>query len=213
MSTVNLSRRRFLRHSVIAGISVYLAPLHSKAFAVLFENQLLTLPAWDPAAKHLRFRIDGKAKAMGKKVFARDIRAADMPHWPATQSHAFILRVTQADKRFDGLDLSLLEEGLQPDRLVTAEDLARDGLAFPPFYGDDMLLAQGKTPAYLGQAVAILIYHDFARYSVAKNRLKFQDQVIRYGEETGPLERDPWGTFATYALAVKPRKMTIFSQA
>lgn len=195
MSTVNVSRRRFLRHSVIAGISVYLAPLHSKAFAALFENQLLTLPAWDPASKHLRFRIDGKAKAMGKKVFARDIRATDMPHWPAMQSHAFILRVTQADKRFDGLDLSLLEEGLQPDRLVTAEDLARDGLAFPPFYGDDMLLAQGKTPAYLGQAVAILIYHDFARYSVAKNRLKFQDQVIRYGEETGPLERDPWGTF------------------
>jgi len=40
-----------------------------------------------------------------------------------------------------------------------------------------------------------LIYHDFALHSVAKNRLKFQDQVIRYGEETGPLERDPWGTF------------------
>ncbi|SEQ32411.1 hypothetical protein SAMN05216522_102149 [Rosenbergiella nectarea] len=67
MSSVNVSRRRFLRHSVIAGISVYLAPLHSKAFAALFENQLLTLPAWDPASKHLRFRIDGKAKAMGKQ--------------------------------------------------------------------------------------------------------------------------------------------------
>ncbi|KMV67338.1 hypothetical protein [Rosenbergiella epipactidis] len=149
---------------------------------------------------------------MGKKVFARDIRAADMPHWPATQSHAFILRVTQTDKRFDGLDLSLLEEGLQPDRLVTAEDLARDSLAFPPFYGDDMLLAQGKTPAYLGQGVAILIYHYFARHSVAKNRLKFQDQVIHTERKPGLSSVTLGALFAMYALAVKARKMTIFSQ-
>lgn len=213
MSTVNVSRRRFLRHSVFAGISVYLAPLHSKAFAALFENQLLTLPAWDPAAKHLRFRIDGKAKAMGKKVFARDIRAADMPHWPATQSLPFILRVTQADKRFDGLDLSLLEEGLQPDRLVNAEDLARDGLAFSPFYGDDMLLAQGKTPAYLGQTVAILIYYYFARYSVRKIGLNFKIRSFVTERKPGLSSVTLGALFATYELAVKPRKMTIFYQA
>ncbi|MGK9939424.1 hypothetical protein O6268_23565, partial [Salmonella enterica subsp. enterica] len=78
---------------------------------------------------------------------------------------------------------------------VIADDLQRDGIAFPPFYGDDILLPAGKTPAYLGQAVAILIYHDFARYRFAKDKLKFQDQVIRYGAPTGPLQRDPWGTF------------------
>lgn len=92
---------------------------------------------------------------MGQKVFARDIRAVDMPHWPQKQAHAFILRVTKADRLSEGVDLSLLGDDLQPDRLVTAEDLARDGLAFPAFYGDDMLLPSGKTPAYLGQAVAI----------------------------------------------------------
>jgi hypothetical protein len=31
-----------------------------------------------------------------------------------------------------------------------------------------MLLPAGKTPAYLGQAVAILIYRDFARFRFAK---------------------------------------------
>ena len=56
-----------------------------------------------------------------------------------------------------------------------------------------MLLPEGKTPAYLGQAVAILIYHDFARFRFAKEKLQFSDAVIRYGAVTGPLQRDPWG--------------------
>ena len=65
---------------------------------------------------------------------------------------------------------------------------------FPHFYGDDMLLPEGQTPAYLGQAVAILIYHDFARFRFAKYKLQFNDAVIRYGAVTGPLQRDPWGS-------------------
>ncbi|MBB1201433.1 xanthine dehydrogenase family protein molybdopterin-binding subunit [Enterobacteriaceae bacterium 89] len=195
MSNFNPSRRRFLKHSVIAGVSVYLAPLHSRAYAALFEEKILQSPQWDPKTRQVKFRIDAKAKVMGQKVFARDVRAVDMPHWPQKQGHAFIVRATQADKLFTGIDLSPLGEELKPDRLVTAEDLTRDGLAFPAFYGDDMLLPVGKTPAYLGHAVAILIYHDFARFRFAKDKLKFHDEVVRYGEQTGPLERDPWGTF------------------
>lgn len=195
MSNFNPSRRRFIKSAVIAGVSVYLAPLYSRAYAALFEQKILQSPNWDPQAKRVRFRIDGRAKVMGQKVFARDIRAVDMPHWPQKQAHAFILRVTKADRLFEGVDLSLLGDDLQPDRLVTAEDLARDGLAFPAFYGDDMLLPSGKTPAYLGQAVAILIYHDFARFRFAKDRLKFREETIKYGAVTGPLERDPWGSF------------------
>lgn len=195
MSNFNPSRRRFIKSAVIAGVSVYLAPLYSRAYAALFEQKILQSPNWDPQTKRVRFRIDGRAKVMGQKVFARNIRAVDMPHWPQKQAHAFILRVTKADRLFEGVDLSLLGDDLQPDRLVTAEDLARDGLAFPAFYGDDMLLPSGKTPAYLGQAVAILIYHDFARFRFAKDKLKFREETIKYGAVTGPLERDPWGSF------------------
>ena len=57
-----------------------------------------------------------------------------------------------------------------------------------------MLLPEGQTPAYLGQAVAILIYQDFARFRFAKETLQFNDAVVRYGEVTGPLQRDPWGS-------------------
>jgi CO/xanthine dehydrogenase Mo-binding subunit len=99
-----------------------------------------------------------------------------------------------ADRSYAGFDLSALGSDLAPDRVVTAADLAHDGLEFPDFYGEDMLLPEGRTPAYLGQAVAILIYQDFARFRFAKEKLRFNDAVIRYGAVTGPLQRDPWGS-------------------
>src|SRR6201982_2935499 len=106
-----------------------------------------------------------------------------------------MLRVSMADRIYAGFDLSALGADLAPDRVVTAANLAHDGLAFPDFYGEDMLLPEGKTAAYLGQAVAILIYHDFARLRFAKEKLQFNDAVIRYGAVTGPLRRDPWGSY------------------
>ncbi|MFM9433011.1 CO/xanthine dehydrogenase Mo-binding subunit [Janthinobacterium sp. CG_23.3] len=195
MVKAELSRRTFLKAGVVAGVAVYVAPFGDEAFAALFEEKILTPIAWDGKNGQVKFRIDGIAKVSGAKVFARDIRARDMPHWPQQQSHAFMLRTTKADRSYDGFDLALLGADLQPDRVVTAEDLARDGVEFPAFYGSDMLLPVGKTPAYLGQAVAILIFHDFARFRFAKDALQFKDGVIRYGAPTPPLARDPWGTF------------------
>jgi CO/xanthine dehydrogenase Mo-binding subunit len=179
MNRLRPSRRQLLRASLIGGIAVYLAPLGSRAFASLFEQQLLTRPDWNGRDGVLKYRIDGTSKVTGAKVFARDIRARDMPHWPQQQSHALVLRVTMAARTYAGFDLSALDRDLAPDRVVTAADLARDGLAFPDFYGEDMLLPEGKTPAYLGQAVAILIYHDFSRFRFAKEKLQFNDAVIR----------------------------------
>ena len=179
-----LSRRQLLRASLIGGIAVYIAPLGSRAYAA---------SAWNGPADRLRYRIDGKAKVTGAKIFARDIRARDMPHWPQQQAHALVLRTVLADRLYEGFDLSMLGAELAPDRIVTAADLSRDGLAFPDFYGEDMLLPEGKTPAYLGHAVAILIFYNFARFRFAKEKLQFNDSIIRYGAVTGPLQRDPWG--------------------
>ena len=188
------SRRDVLRASAVAGISVFLVPLGSPAHAALFEENLLTPPAWTGATGALRHRVDGLAKVTGQKIFARDVRARDMPHWPRAQAHALVLRVTKADRLYTGFDISTLGADLRPDRVVTAADLARDGLALPEFYGTDTLLPEGKTPAYLGQAVAILVFHDFTRFRFAKTKLQFNDSVIRYGTVTGPLQRDPWGS-------------------
>ena len=195
MTKLDHSRRSYLKASVVAGVSVSVAPMGAKAFASLLEEKILTPIQWDSGNGQVKFRIDGIAKVTGAKVFARDVRARDMPHWPNQQAHAFILRATKADRNFLGVDLSLLGDDLKPDRVISAADLARDGIAFPAFYGEDMLLPAGKTPAYLGHAVAILIYNDFARFRFAKDKLQFKDEVIQYGPVTGPLERDPWGTF------------------
>ena len=42
MKNHGLSRRGFLKASVLAGVAVYVAPLGSRAFAALFEEKLLT---------------------------------------------------------------------------------------------------------------------------------------------------------------------------
>src|SRR5258708_23955341 len=99
------TRRQVLRASVVGGIAIYLAPLASKAFAALFDAGLLTTPDWNARDDSLKYRIDATSKVTGGKVFARDIRARNMPHWPQQQANAFVLRVTRADRHYAGFDL------------------------------------------------------------------------------------------------------------
>jgi CO/xanthine dehydrogenase Mo-binding subunit len=195
MGMDTLNRRDFLAHSIVAGVSVLIAQPGSPAFAALLEEKRLRPAAWDPATRRMHHRVDAVAKVTGEKIFSIDMRSRDLPGWPRLQSHAMLLRVTRADRAYAGFDLAPLGAELQPDRIVTAADLERDQIAFPPFYGPDMLLPEGQTPAYLGQAVAYLIWDEFARFRAAKARLKFRDDLIRWGDETGPLEREPWGSF------------------
>ena len=190
----NQNRRDFLKRSVVAGITVYVAA-PGVAHAALFEQERLRPLPWDPKTGRIRYRNDATAKVTGEKVFSFDMRGRDLPGWPKDQAHAMLLRVTSADRAFAGIDLSRLGAKLAPDRIVTAVDLERDRIEFPSFYGADMLLPEGATPAYLGQAVALLVWHDFARFRAAKNALKFHDDVIRWGATTGPLERPPWASF------------------
>ncbi|MCU1718222.1 xanthine dehydrogenase family protein molybdopterin-binding subunit [Pseudomonas sp. 5P_3.1_Bac2] len=196
MSTPELSRRRFLQSSVIAGIGVSFAPLGSKAFAALFEQQVTAAPQpwYSPSGKAVA-RIDGVSKVIGAKVFARDIRAKDMPGWPQQQGHALLLKATQAEKLYAGLDLSMLPNELQPQRVVTAIDLARDGIDFPEGHQLDPLLPEGQVPMFIGHPVALLIWHDFEAYRQAKALLKFDPKVIRYGAAAPAYQRDPYGSF------------------
>ena len=196
MNNINITRRNFVKGMIIAGVTVYVAAPFSKAFAELFENNVLQSPNWDPKTRMIRNRLDAHTKITGKKIFAIDIRAKDMPHWPQKQAYAFLIRSTIADRVYQGIDLSILEkQQLMPDKLVTAKNLKDDKLVLPEFFGDDLLLPEGQTPAYLGQAVALLIYEDFDRFKFAKDSIQFRDDVVVYGEETGFLERDPWATY------------------
>src|SRR5687768_18435561 len=104
--TASLSRRDFLKCSVIAGISVYIAAPGSAALAALFEEQRLRPLPWDAKTGKIRYRTDATAKVTGEKIFSFDMRARDLPGWPQQQAHAMLLRVNQADHVYAGFDLS-----------------------------------------------------------------------------------------------------------
>ena len=78
--------------------------------------------------------------------------------------------------------------------VVTAEDLARIGTRVPEFYAGDLFCPIRKTPLYLGQPIALLIFEDFDAFDQA--RLALRDAtVVKYGEETGPVTRPPYAAF------------------
>src|SRR4029453_4034860 len=108
-------------------------------------------------------RIDARPKVTGAKLYAADFRAQDMPGWPRQTAHALLLKTPDATRVFEGIDLAMLDRELAPDKVVLAADLAAAKITVPDFYAGDLLCPAGKTPLYLGQPVALLIWNDFAR--------------------------------------------------
>jgi CO/xanthine dehydrogenase Mo-binding subunit len=191
---VRTSRRDFVKLLMSSGIALSVLPLALAQQPDFMARE--TFPGrqnFNPAATGVG-RIDGVAKVTGSKLYAADFRAADLPGWPAKTSHAMLIRAADATHIFDGLDLSRLTGALKPSVVVTAEDLARIGTRVPEFYAGDLFCPMRKTPLYLGQAVALLIFEDFDTFDQA--RLALRDApVVKYGEETGPLTRPPYAAF------------------
>jgi CO/xanthine dehydrogenase Mo-binding subunit len=192
---MGMSRREFVQLAASSGIALTISPL-AIAEGVSFD-QRETLPGrlqWNPAATGVG-RIDGVAKVMGSKIYAADFRAADMPGWPAKTSHAMLIRATDATHVYTGLDLSRLTGALKPSAVLTAEDFARIGARVPEYYAQgDLFCPVGRTPTYLGQPIAILIFEDFDAFDQA--RLALRDQATaKYGEDTGPIVRPPYVAF------------------
>src|SRR5436190_6895413 len=191
---MRISRRKFVKWITASGIALSLSRL-----ALAEESEFVareTLPGrqrWNPAATGAG-RIDGVAKVTGAKLYAADFRAADMPGWPAKTSHAMLIRAADATHVYNGLDLSRLSGPLKPAVVVTAADLARTGMRVPEFYAGDLLCPVGKTPLYLGQPVALLIFEDFDAFDQA--RLALRDAaVLKFGAETGPVKMPNYAAF------------------
>ncbi len=78
----------------------------------------------------------------------------------------------------------------------------------PGFYGDVFLVPKGQTARLLGQPVALLVYHDFARYDAAKRMVRFNESVVRYGTKatpTTPPIMPPHATSASTVAIPMPR--------
>ena len=106
---------------------------------------------WNPAATGAG-RIDGVAKVTGAKLYASDFRAADMPGWPATTSHAMLIRAPDATHVYTGIDFARLTGAAKPSVVVTADrSRAQSGTRVPEFYAGDLLLP-GRQDAALSRA-------------------------------------------------------------
>ncbi|MCJ8325927.1 MAG: hypothetical protein MJK08_02405, partial [Campylobacterales bacterium] len=197
----NMSRRGFLKQCVVGGIAVYSAPLlfGSDKFKE-YTNSKLLQSDWKGDLVRPKFRFDAIAKVTGEKIYSRDYRSKDIEGWPSNQSYAFIIRVTKANRIFEGIDLSSLASNMKPAVIITAATLKKDHIDFPHFFGKDMLLPEGKVPDYEGQEVAMLIYNDFISYKLAKDTLQFNDKVIKYSKEIHELTSASKAPFATWRV-------------
>ena len=192
------SRREFVQWLTASGIALSLSRLALAEEPSFAARQ--TLPGrqrWNPAATGVG-RIDGVAKVTGAKLYASDFRAADMPGWPATTSHAILVRAPDATHVYTGMDLGRLKGALEPAVVVTADHLARIGTRVPEFYAGDLLCPIGKTPLYLGQPVALLIFEHFDAFDQARLALR-DGTFVRFGEETGPIVGPNYGAFRFHA--------------
>jgi CO/xanthine dehydrogenase Mo-binding subunit len=191
---MKISRRAFITSATASGIALSVSRLalaEEPGFAA--RETLPGRQAWNPAATGAG-RIDGVAKVTGAKLYASDFRAADLPGWPANTSHAMLVRAADATHVYEGLDLSRLSGALKPAVVVTAADLARTAMRVPEFYAGDLLCPVGKTPLYLGQPVALVIFEDFDAFDQA--RLALRDAtVLKFGQETGPVKMPNYGAF------------------
>ena len=161
-----------------------------------------TLPGgrgWNPSATGAG-RIDGPAKVSGAKLYASDFRAADLPGWPATTSHALLIRAADASHVFAGIDLSRLAEPIRPSRVVMAADLKEAGIRVPSFYEDALFCPVGETPLYLGQPLALLIFERFDAFDQA--RLALRDcPALRTAPRPARCGGNPYGAYRFVRVA------------
>jgi hypothetical protein len=206
-----VSRRGFVTSAIASGIAVSFSRL-AVAEEPSFDLRE-TLPGrqrWNPAATGAG-RIDGVAKVSGSKLYASDFRAADMPGWPTETSHAILVRAPDATHVYTGLDLSRLTGAAKPSVVVTADDLVKAGTRVPQFYAGDLFCPVGRTPLYLGQPVALLLFDTFDGFDQARVVLRDQP-YIKFGEETGPVVMPDYGAWRfTFVAGPTPEAPDVYS--
>ena len=188
-----VDRRAFLKTALVAGVAVVVRPLAATAQPQSFgAREAAAGPGWRRTATTAARRIDGPPKVTGAKLYAADFRARDMPGWPGDTAHALLLKTPDATHVFEGIDLAMLDRELAPDRVVLAGDLAAAKITVPDFYAGDLLCPAGKTPLYLGQPVALLVWNDFARFALARQAIRSAGGVLRFGAQTGAVTEKPY---------------------
>lgn len=191
---MGVSRREFLRLVTASGITLGVSRIGAAQVPDFVTRE--TLPGrggWNPAVGDAG-QIDGVVKVTGAKLYPSDFRAADLPGWPEKTSHAMLVRVADATHAYNGMDIGFLSSAAKPSVVVAAADLERAGTRVPLFYEGDLFCPVGKTPLYLGQPAALLIFETFDALDRAQLELRGKD-FLKFGDETGPISMPPYGAY------------------
>ena len=92
---MSLTRREFIKKTVIGGVAVYMVPLASKPAQSNHYIYPDDAPGWSDN-QTINYRLDAISKVTGQKLYARDFRANDFQDWPKDQWHGYV-RITYVD--------------------------------------------------------------------------------------------------------------------
>ena len=211
-----VDRRVFLQASLAAGLAVVVRPLAASAqSASLHALATASDSAWQGSTTTAARRIDGRAKVVGAKLYAADFRATGHAGLAAPDRSRAPPQDPRCEPCLRGARPRHADSELTPDRVVLAADLAKAGITVPPFYAGDLLCPSGKTPLYLGQPVALLIWNDFARFLLAKRAIRLATGVLRFGAATGPVAKQPYAAprFVRVAGPTSGQRGRLFADA
>ena len=211
MTLQQQTRRTFIR-TMAVGTAVIVVPWPQRKALASDPVQPPQLPGWSGGAGQARYRIDGRAKVTGEKIFARDFRPSDIPGWPKIWRAAYVLRAVHADRPVTGLNLDGLPAALRPQTVITQADLDANGVATPWFDSPSTLMVElGTVPYYLGQPVAILIFDDPDAGAAAWRLMQFEPSYVTYGAVTKPMQVGELGQ-TYYYIRYSEEGREVFSQ-
>lgn len=179
--TPEVTRRTFLK-VLASGATVGLSVTSLPGMAMNAARPRLTeVPAWAPVPGRARWRIDGMAKVLGQKIYARDFKARDFKDWPQNEQFLYAVRCDRYDEVVTGYDLGMLPAELRPVAVIDAQALVDKKLKLADGMNSPFLASVGKPPDFFGQPVAMLIFANFDAYRRAVKILQFNPNVIKYG--------------------------------
>jgi CO/xanthine dehydrogenase Mo-binding subunit len=110
------------------------------------------------------------------------------------------VRTNNASHVYSGVDLARLNKIAKPSVVVTEEDVRRINARAPQFYAGDLFCPLGKTPLYLGQPLALLVFEKFDEFDKARLALRDAD-YLKFGTETGPVKAPNYAAFRFTRIA------------
>ncbi len=135
-----LNRRDFIKTgSALSGLIIMVRYLPAQAFAKTINSPINdgVIPTkaytWMQGPGLAKSRYEGLAKVTGAKIYARDFRPKDIPHWPQKEYRVAILKATRVNQVINDFTFTSLPAAIRPFKIVSGEDLENFSIKCPPF--------------------------------------------------------------------------------